>query len=77
MLPCTTIFTSTETATHGLSIGEMSQSEQVLGRVQTTQVQVIFAANEKEAILDSIRSQFVGTGLRYWITTVAEVGEIV
>lgn len=76
MLPCTTIFTSTDTAAHGMSIGEMNQSEQVLGRVQTTQVQVVFAAHEKETLLNNICSQFAGTGLRYWITNVVEVGEI-
>ena len=77
MLPCTTIFTSTDTSAHGLSIADMSQSEQVLGRVQTTQVQVVFDAAEKEALLDNVRSQFAGTGLRYWITNVIEIGEIV
>jgi hypothetical protein len=76
MFPSTAIFTSTATAAHGSSIAGMSESEQVLGRLQTTQVQVIVAANEKVALLDIIRSQFVGTGLRYWITSVVEVGEI-
>lgn len=76
MLPNTTVFTSTPTAAHGLAHDDMDQNEQVLGRARATEVEVIFAANDKAALLDALRQQFVGAGLRYWITPVIESGEI-
>ena len=76
MLPNTTVFTSTATAAHGLAHDNLDQTEQVLGRARATEVQVIFAAADKAALLESIRRQFAGAGLRYWVTTVVEAGEI-
>jgi hypothetical protein len=34
--------------------------------------QVIVAAADKAALLEAIRQQFSGAGLRYWVTTIAE-----
>jgi len=76
MLPNTTVFTSTPTAAHGLAVGKLSQTEQVMGRAHATEIQVIFAAADKAALLETIRRQFAGTGLRYWVTPVVEAGEI-
>lgn len=76
MLPNTTVFTSTPTAAHGLVVDNLSQTEQVMGRAQATEIQVIFAAADKAALFDAIRQQLAGTGLRYWVTTVVETGEI-
>lgn len=76
MLPNTTIFTSTPTAAHGLVVGNLSQTEQVMGRAHATEIQVIFAAADKSALLEHIRQQLAGAGLRYWLTTVIEAGEI-
>ncbi|MHB0985295.1 MAG: DUF3240 family protein [Sulfuricella sp.] len=77
MLPNTTVFTSTATAAHGLAHENLDQMEQVLGRASATEVQVIFAAADKAALLEAIRRQFAGAGLRYWVTPVIEAGEIV
>lgn len=76
MLPNTTVFTSTATAAHGLAHEYLDQTEQVLGRARATEVQVIFAAADKAALLEALRQQFSGAGLRYWVTTVVEAGEI-
>lgn len=76
MLPNTTVFTSKPTAAHGLIHENMDQTEQVLGRARATEVEVIFAAENKVALLDALRQQFAGAGLRYWITPVLESGEI-
>lgn len=70
------IFTSILTAAHGLSIERLSQTEQVLGRALSTQIQVILAATDKTALIEDIRGQFAGAGLHYWITPVVEAGEI-
>ena len=74
--PNVTFFTSTDTAAHGMSHENLDQTEQVLGRARATKIQVIFAAADKAALLDAIRQQFSGAGLRYWVTTVDETGEI-
>lgn len=71
------VFTSTTTAAHGLSHENMDQAEQVLGRSRATSIQVILSASDKTALLDTIRQQFAGTGMRYWITAVTEAGEVV
>jgi len=74
--PNATFFTSTATAAHGMAHEDLDQTEQVLGRARATKIQVIFAAADKAALLDAIRQQFSGAGLRYWVTAVAETGEI-
>jgi hypothetical protein len=76
VLPNTPVFTSTPTAAHGLVHEALDQTEQVLGRARATEVQVIFAAADKAALLEALRQQFAGAGLRYWVTTVVEAGEI-
>ncbi|MHB0975238.1 MAG: DUF3240 family protein [Thiobacillus sp.] len=75
--PNATVFTSTPTAAHGLAHENLDQTEQVLGRARATEVEVIFAAADKAALLEAIHQQFAGAGLRYWLTTVVEAGEIV
>lgn len=76
MSPEAVVFTSTATAEHGLAFGHLSPTEHVLGRSLATQVQVLFAETDKAALLGNIQQQFAGAGLRYWVTTVVEAGEI-
>ncbi len=76
MSPEATVFTSTPTAAHGLAFGDLSPTEQVLGRALATQVQVLLADANKETVLAAIRQEFVGVGLRYWVTPVLEKGEL-
>jgi len=73
--PAVSLFTSASTAAHGASTGQLSPSEQVLGRALATQIQVLFASADKETLLSSIQQQFGGTGLRYWIAPILEQGE--
>ena len=74
--PDTAVFTSTRTAVHGLALGSLDQTEQVLGRAFATQVQLLIPDAARQPLLDSLRAQFAGAGLRYWITPVSEAGEI-
>lgn len=74
MSPNAEVFTSAPTAAHGLAFGPLSQTEQVLGRMLATQVQVVFSEEDKEALLKIIQQQFAGAGLRYWTTPVIESG---
>lgn len=70
------VFTSTPTAAHGLAHEYLDQTEQVLGRARATKVQVIFTAADKAALLEALHREFAGAGMRYWLTTVVETGEI-
>ncbi|MHB1352535.1 MAG: DUF3240 family protein [Thiobacillus sp.] len=74
--PEVTFFTSTATAAHGTAHDDLDQTEQVLGRARATGIQVILDATDQAALLAAIRQQFTGAGLRYWLTPVAEAGEI-
>ena len=75
--PNVAVFTSAPIAAHGLSPENLDQTEQVMGRARATEIQVIFAAADKTTLLADIRQQFAGTGLRYWVMTLVEAGEIV
>jgi hypothetical protein len=77
VFPGITIITSTQTAAHGMSQERMSESEQVMGRSFVTQVQALLLIKDQMAMLSCLRQNFTGAGLRYWITPVLEVGEIV
>jgi hypothetical protein len=76
MFPNAAVFTSTATAAHGLDHEHLDQMEQVLGRAHATQVQVIITADDKTALLDTLRQQFSGARLRYWVAPIVEAGEI-
>lgn len=76
MLSAALVFTSTPTAAHGLAMGGLSQAEQVMGRAEATQVQVILSSGDQDQLLDELRSQMAGAGLRYWLTPVVEAGDI-
>ena len=76
MLPQVAVFTSTETAAHGLVSGQLNAMEQVLGRALVTQIQVLLTATDKDVVLEAIRREFAGAGVRYWITPVIQEGEI-
>lgn len=75
MLPSVTIFTSAPTSAHGLQAARLSETEQVLGRAFSTQIQVVFAIADKETVFAAIQDEFSGAGLRYWLTPVIEAGE--
>ena len=76
MLSRALVFTSTPIAAHGLAMRDLSQAEQVMGRAEATEVQVIFPAEDKDQLLGQLRSQLAGAGLRYWLTPVIEAGDI-
>ena len=76
MLSKALVFTSTPTAAHGLAMGGLSQAEQVMGRAEATQVQVILCVKDTDQLLAELRKQLAGAGLRYWLTPVVEAGDI-
>lgn len=76
MHPDLALFTSTRTAAHGLAFGALSANEQVLGRALATEIQVLLRASDKDALLEAVRREFAGAGLRYWITPVTQAGDL-
>ena len=76
MHPGLSVFTSTRTAAHGFAVASLSASEQVLGRARATQVQVLMTQSQRDSVLEALRREFRGAGLRYWIGPVTDAGEI-
>ena len=73
--PHAAMFTSTAIAVHDIRFGALSQMEQVLGQAHATQIQVLCSAEDKAALLEQVGAQFIGAGLRYWVTPLIEMGE--
>lgn len=76
MHPDLVLFTSTRTAAHDGAFGELSANEQVLGRALATEIQVLLRAGGKAPLLEAVRKELAGAGLRYWIVPVTEAGDI-
>ena len=70
------VFTSVPTFSHGTSHGRLSSVEQVLGRSAAVQVQILVTEQEMTDLVQRLREEFRGTGLRYWASALAVEGEI-
>lgn len=70
------IFTSTPTFGHGTAQGRLTSQEQVMGRSRAVQVQILVTDAELSRLLQLLREQFAGCGLRYWATPLSAEGEI-
>ncbi len=75
LMPELSLFTSSAAAAHGLTHARLNDSEQVLGLGIMTQVQVLLVAAQREPVLAALRQSFAGSGVRYWLTPIIEVGE--
>lgn len=69
-------FTSMPVHSHSAAHGRLSAQEQVMGRSQTTQVQVLLQEDALMGLLERIRNDFAGAGIRYWAVPVAFEGMI-
>ena len=70
------VFTSVPTYSHGTAHGRLSASEQVTGRSAAVQLQILLTEPALTALLQRLRNEFCGTGLRYWASPLALEGEI-
>lgn len=70
------VFTSLPTFSHGLAHSRLSNEEQVMGRSASAQFQIILSDAEMTALLQRLRDEFRGTGLRYWASALTAEGEI-
>lgn len=70
------VFTSVPTFSHGLSHSRLSNEELVMGRSASAQFQIVVTEQEMTVVLQRLRDEFRGTGLRYWASPLAAEGEI-
>lgn len=70
------IFTSVPVHSHGTAHGRLSTLEQVMGRSRSTHIQILLGEDAMARLLEHIKKEFTGTGIRYWATPVACEGEI-
>lgn len=66
---------STPSALHGLPADTLTQSEQVLGHAKATEIQLLVSDTQISALIDGLRKEFTGSGLRYWATSLLYSGE--
>lgn len=70
------VFTSVPTFSHGTAHGRLSSVEQVMGRSAAVQIQILVTEEEMADLVQRLREEFRGTGLRYWASALAAEGEI-
>jgi hypothetical protein len=69
------IFTSTPTFSHGTAPGQLSATEQVMGRSRAMQVNVLLTASVLAELRALLMQDFAGTGMRWWATALVDEGE--
>ena len=70
------VFTGLPTFSHGLAHDRLSNQEQVMGRSASAQFQVLVTEAAMTALLQRLRDEFRGTGLRFWASALTVEGEI-
>ena len=68
------VFSSTPTFGHGVAHGAMSAGEQVMGRARVSLVQIILSHSQWDSFRERLTREFAQTGIRFWTTSVANVG---
>ncbi len=70
------VFTSTPAHAHGFAHGRLSAAEQVSGRSEASLIQVLLPSEHVEGVLTTLRLELANAGVRYWVTTVCDQGEL-
>lgn len=70
------VFTSAPTRAHGFAHGRLSAAEQVSGRSEATLIHLVLPQSELDALLDELRRELRGSGVRHWVTAVLAQGEL-
>lgn len=70
------VFTSQTIACHGATRLPLSPAEQVLGRSQSVQIQILLSRVEIDALMSLLREAFKGVGVRYWLSPILDSGEM-
>lgn len=75
MTPEIAVFTSSRAAAHGVNHAVLSASEQVLGLAVMTQIQALLTQEDHNLVLNKLKQELAGSGLRYWVQPVIAAGE--
>lgn len=70
------VLISVPTFRHGGPQARLSNLEQVMGRSAALQIQVLLTSEAMGALLQRLREELRGTGLRYWASALTDEGEI-
>lgn len=73
MHPNVPAFVSQQAASHG-GHGDMAQREQVLGRADAVQIQVLLAVDDLDAVLTELRLHYTNSGVMFWVVPVLSRG---
>lgn len=74
--PGAEVFTSAQVHCHGSGHGPTSAAEQVMGRRRGVQVQVVLATEALDRVVALLNTDFRGTSIRYWATTLVAEGAL-
>ncbi|PZQ76981.1 MAG: DUF3240 domain-containing protein [Variovorax paradoxus] len=69
-------FTSVRGYVHGATQETLSASEQVMGRSHALVLQIILEEDVMHVLLERLRTELNGSGIRYWASPVTHTGEI-
>ncbi len=70
------ILTSVGIHSHGTAHARLSTEEEVMGRSRSMHIHVLLDEEALLRLVQRIRGEFSGTGIRYWATPVAFQGEV-
>lgn len=70
------VFTSAPTRAHGFAHGRLSAAEQVSGRSEATLIHLVLPQSEVDELLEELRRELRGSGVRHWVTAVLNHGEL-
>ena len=76
MHPKVPIFVSQPAASHGSHIGDLDQTEQVLGRGDAVLIRALLTADDAESILAELRIAFARSGVMFWVVPVLTKGAL-
>lgn len=69
-------FTSSPIYGHGSSIHSLSTQEQVTGRKKQVLFQIHMPSADAKNVIETLKSEFQGSGMHYWILPVSEAGHL-
>ena len=69
-------FTSVPAFSHGAAHQGLSPADQVMGRSASVQMQIVLTEQSLNDLLQRLRDEFRGAGLRYWTIALASQGGI-
>jgi hypothetical protein len=74
MNPKVPIFVNQPAASHGGHIGDLDQTEQVLGRGDDVLIRALLTADDAESLLAELRIAYAHSGVMFWVVPVLTKG---